>query len=212
MLSIFSHVCWPSVCLQDSLFLTYIQIKVFQNLKSRKRQVVNLKEDEKNLKMGKEEQVEFSEEDKGEKEREAGRRAEVKDGMSRNPASSDGRLGVGAPHSLHVAGGEQSSVTRVCLLSGNSKHVREEQELAAVLPQALQRGHQTPNQVQAKKPPRPCCSGTNLPQLKPRSIAPPPGCVSSSHTTASPGWLGIHLSSLPGSNILHEAPVSAPEV
>lgn len=79
--------------------------------------MVNLKEDEKNLKMGKEEQVEFSGEDKGEKEREAGRRVEVKNGMSRNPVSSDGRLGAGAPHSLHVAGGEQSSVTRACLLS-----------------------------------------------------------------------------------------------
>ena len=174
--------------------------------------MVNLKEDEKNLKMGEEEQVEFSGKDKGEKEREAGRRVEVKEGMSRNPASSDGRLEAGAPHSLHVAGSEQSSVTRACLLSGNSKHVREEQELAAVRPQALQRGHQTADQVQAKTPPRPRCSGTNLPLLKARSTAPPPGCVSPSHTTASPGWLGIHLCSLPGSDSLHEALVSAPEV
>ena len=97
--------------------------------------MVNLKEDEKNLKKGKEEQVEFSGEDKGEKEREAGRRVEVKEEMSRNPASSDGRPEAGAPHSLHVAGSEPSSVTRACLLSGNSKRVREEQELAAVRPQ-----------------------------------------------------------------------------
>ena len=75
----------------------------------------------------------------------------MKDGMSRSPVSSDGGLGTSIPHSLHVAGGEQPSVTRTCLLSSNSKHVREGQELAVVLPQALQRGHQTHQTISRPK-------------------------------------------------------------